>query len=97
MAKRRISKPMDTQPASAGWRNSATPMGSQPSKRSKKILSPSMAPAKAESARQSSLKKQRDQIEAIRKRRNQRSAGDQRNRGVGLSNKTVSSGEPGPR
>jgi hypothetical protein len=56
-----------------------------------------MAPAKAESARQSSLKKQRDQIEAIRKRRNQRSAGDQWNRGVSLSKKTVLSGEPGPR
>lgn len=81
MAKRRTSKPMDTQPLSAGWRNSATPMGSQPSKRSKKILSPSMPPAKAERARQSSLTKQRDLIEAIRKRKGQRSPGGRLERG----------------
>jgi hypothetical protein len=82
MAKRRISKPMDIQPVSAGWRNNATPMGSRPSKRSQKILLPVMPPAKAESARQGSLKKQRAQIEAIRKRKDQRSAGDQTDRGA---------------
>lgn len=76
MAKRRISKPMETQPVVAGGPNLAMPMGSRPSKRSKASLSPSIPPAKAERSRQSSLKKQRDQIEAMGKRRKPGRAGD---------------------
>jgi hypothetical protein len=75
MAKKRTSKPMETQPVSTA-RNIATPIGSRPSKRAKAILAPSIPPAKAERSRRSSLKKQRDQIEAMGKRRKPGRVGD---------------------
>jgi hypothetical protein len=46
------------------------PMGSQPSKKSKAVRAPTIPPADAEGTRQSSLKKQRGQIAAVRKKRN---------------------------
>ena len=76
MAKKRTSKPMETQPVSTAGRNIATPIGSRPSKLAKAILAPSIPPAKAERSRQSSLKKQRDQIEAMGKRRKPGRVGD---------------------
>jgi hypothetical protein len=75
MAKKRTGKPMETQQVLPGGPNAAMPMASRPSKRSKTILSPGMPAAKAERSRQSSLRKQRDQIEAIRKPKTRRPAG----------------------
>jgi hypothetical protein len=75
MAKKRTGKPMETQQVLAVDRDTATPMGSRPSKRSKTIVSPSMPPAKAERSRQSSLRKQRDQIDAIGKPKSRRPVG----------------------
>jgi hypothetical protein len=66
--------PMETQPAAAGWRNTPTPKGSRPSKKSKTVRAPTTPPANAEGARQSSLKKQRGQIAAVRMKRNSRRA-----------------------
>jgi hypothetical protein len=76
MMKKRTSKPMEIQPVSTAARTIATPIGSRPSKRSKALLAPSIPPAKAERSRQSSLKKQRDQIEALGKRRKPGRVGD---------------------
>jgi hypothetical protein len=74
MAKKRTGIPMETQQVLAGGRDTAMPMGSRPSKRSKTILSPSLPQAKAERSRQSSLRKQRDQIESTRKPETRRAA-----------------------
>lgn len=76
MAKKHTSKPMETQPVSTAAPNIATPIGSRPSKRAKAALAPRVPSVKAEWSRQSSLKKQRDQIEAMEKRRKSGRAGD---------------------
>ena len=69
MPKKRTSTAMEIQPVS-GARPDAIPMGSSPSKPKRSSRPPQSASsqANAETSRRSSLRKQRSQMETIRKR-----------------------------
>jgi hypothetical protein len=73
--KERTSTPMEIQPVS-GLRPDAIPIGSSPSKPKRSSRPPQSAGSKAnaETSRRSSLRNQRSQMEAIRKKANDGSA-----------------------
>jgi hypothetical protein len=68
MAKKPTSIPMEHQPVH-GERDLATPMAPAPSKRTSKASRLRVPPRQADTSRRDSLRKQRSQMEAVKKQR----------------------------